>query len=67
MRSTNQSQRLIYGILFGVTYFVVSSILTNTALILGIPALISVILSMIIFVIFGGYLFNKLVKKHISI
>ncbi len=67
MRSTNQSQRLIFGILFGITYFVISSILTNTALILGIPALMSVIMSMIIFVIFGVYLFNKLVRKHISI
>ena len=66
-RSTNQSQRIIYGILFGITYFVISSILINASLILNIPALVSVLISMGIFVIFGFLLFNRLVKKNIPI
>ena len=67
MRSTNQSQRLIIGVLFGITYFVLTSIIINFGLILGIPALPSVLISMIFFALIGYYLFNKLVKKNIPI
>jgi LPS export ABC transporter permease LptG len=66
-RSTNQSQRIIYGILFGITYFVISSILINASLILNIPALVSVLISMGIFIIFGFLLFNRVVKRNIPI
>jgi len=66
-RSTNQSQRIIYGILFGITYFVISSILINAFLILDIPALVSVLISMGIFIMFGLLLFNRLVKTNIPI
>jgi LPS export ABC transporter permease LptG len=66
-RSTNQSQRIIYGILFGITYFAISSILINAALILKIPALASVLIPMLIFIICGYLLFNKLVKENIPI
>ena len=66
-RSKNQSQRLIFGILFGITYFVISSIIINLCLILTIPALMSVFISMGVFIIFGYFLFNKLVKSHIPI
>ena len=67
IRSTNQSQKIIFGILFGITYFVISSIIINVCLILNISALISVSISMAIFFIFGYFLFNKLVKSHIHI
>ena len=67
MRSTNQSQRIIVGVLFGITYFVISSIVTNLGLILSIPAFLSVLLSMGVFVFFGYFLFNLLVKRHIPI
>ena len=67
IRSTNQSQKIIFGIVFGVTYFVISSIIINISLILNIPALISVLISMCIFIIFGFFLFDKLVKSHMSI
>ena len=67
IRSTNQSQKIIFGILFGITYFVISSIIINMCLILNISALISVLISMGIFFIFGYFLFNKLVKSHIHI
>jgi lipopolysaccharide export LptBFGC system permease protein LptF len=66
-RSTNQSQRIIYGILFGITYFVISSIFINAFLILDIPALVSVLISMGIFIMFGFLLFNRLVKTNIPI
>ena len=66
-RSTNQSQRIIYGILFGITYFVISSIIINASLILHIPALLSVLISMSIFIMFGLLLFNRLVKTNIPI
>lgn len=64
-RSTNQSQKLIFGILFGITYFVISSIIINICLILNVPALLSVIISMSVFIIFGYYLFTKIVSCHI--
>ena len=67
MRSTNQSQRLIFGVLFGITYFVLTSIITNLSLIIGIPALLSVLISMALFIAIGIYLFNSLVKKDIPI
>jgi len=67
MRSTNQSQRLIFGVLFGIAYFVLTSIITNLSLIIGIPALPSVLISMILFIAIGIYLFNSLVKKDIPI
>ena len=67
MRSTNQSQRLIFGVLFGITYFVLTSIITNLSLIVGIPALPSVLISMALFIVVGIYLFNSLVKKDIPI
>ncbi len=67
MRSTNQSQRLIFGVLFGITYFVLTSIITNLSLIIGIPALASVLISMFLFIAIGIYLFNLLVKKDIPI
>jgi lipopolysaccharide export system permease protein len=64
-RSTNQSQKLIFGILFGITYFVISSIIINICIIFNVPALLSVIISMSVFIIFGYYLFTKLVSNHI--
>lgn len=67
IRSTNQSQKIIFGILFGVTYFVITNIIINIALIFNIPALICVLISMGLFVLFGVFLFNKLVKEHIPI
>ena len=67
MRSTNQSQRLIFGVLFGITYFVLTSIITNLSLIIGIPALPSVLISMVLFISIGIYLFNSIVKKDIPI
>ena len=67
MRSTNQSQRVIMGVLFGITYFVLTSIITNLGLIMGISALPSVLISMIFFTFIGYYLFNTLVKKDIPI
>ena len=67
IRSTNQSQRIIFGILFGITYFVISSIIINISLILNIPALLSVLISMGVFILIGYFLFEKLVKNHIPI
>ncbi len=67
IRTTNQTQKIIYGILFGITYFVVSNIIINITLILEIPALIAVIISMSVFIVFGTYLFNRVIKKDIPI
>ncbi len=65
MRSTNQSQRILAGVLFGITYFVITSIITNLSLIIGIPALLSVLISMGVFVILGLFIFNIMVKAQI--
>ncbi len=67
MRSTNQSKRLIFGVLFGITYFVITSIITNMAVIIGLPAFLSVIISMFFFIVMGVYLFNILIRKDIPI
>jgi len=67
IRSTNQSQKLLFGILFGITYFVISSLITNIALIIGIPAFLSVILSIAVFIAAGIILFNNLIRKNIPI
>ena len=67
IRSTNQTQKIIFGILFGITYFVLSNIIINITLILNIPALIAVFISMTVFILFGTYLFYEVVKKDIPI
>ena len=67
IRTTNQSQKIIFGILVGITYFVITNIIINLTLILSIPAFASVTLSMGIFAFFGIYLFNKLIREHIPI
>ena len=67
IRAINQSQKIIYGILFGITYFVITSIIINAALILNVPALVCVLLSMAFFIIFGVYLFNRIIKTNIPV
>jgi lipopolysaccharide export system permease protein len=67
VRATNQSQKIIFGVLFGITYFVISRIIINVSLILNMTALISVLISMGAFIILGLFLFNKLVVSHMSI
>lgn len=67
IRAANQTQKIIYGILFGVTYFVISNIIINMTMIMHAPALLAVIISMSLFILFGAYLFNKVVKKDIPI
>ena len=67
VRSTDQSQKIIFGILFGITYFVISSIIINISLILNVPALLSVLISMGVFILIGYFLFEKLVKSHTPI
>ena len=67
IRSTNQTQKIIYGILFGITYFVISNIIINITLIINTPALIAVILTMSVFILFGTYLFGRIIKKDIPI
>ncbi len=67
IRSTNQTQKIIFGILLGITYFVLSNIIINMTLILNTPALMAVFISMGVFILFGTYLFNKVIKKDIPI
>ena len=67
IRSTNQTQKIIYGVLFGITYFVMSNIIINITLILNIPALPAVTISMMIFILFGAYLFDRVIKRDIPI
>ena len=49
------------------TKFVITSIITNMAVIIGLPALLSVITSMFVFIVMGIYLFNLLIRKDIPI
>ena len=58
MRSINTSKRIVIGLFIGIIFFIISSILPNIGLILGINPFISVILPLIAFAILGKYIFK---------
>ena len=58
MRSTNTSKRIVIGLFIGIIFFIISSILPNLGLIIGINPLISAILPLVVFAILGQYIFR---------
>ncbi len=58
MRSTNTSKRIVIGLFIGIIFFIISSILPNLGLIIGIHPLISAILPLVVFAILGQYIFR---------
>ena len=56
MRSINTSKRIVIGLFIGIVFFIISSILPNIGLIIGINPLISVMLPLIVFTILGRYI-----------
>ncbi len=58
MRSINTSKRIVIGLFIGIIFFIISSILPNIGLIIGVHPLISVTSPLIVFAILGRYLFK---------
>ena len=56
LRSINTSKRLVIGLFIGIVFFIISSILPNIGLIIGINPLISVMSPLIVFTILGRYI-----------
>ena len=56
MRSTNTSKRIVIGLFIGIIFFIISSILPNLGLIIGIHPLLSAISPLVVFAILGQYI-----------
>ena len=63
LRSTQTSKRLIIGLFIGIGFFIVSSILPNLGMILGIIPFINVLIPNIFFIVIGKYLFDYQVES----
>ena len=59
MRSTNTSKRIVIGLFIGIIFFIISSILPNLGLIIGIHPLISAILPLVVFAILGQFILRQ--------
>ena len=57
-RSSNLSQRIVLGVFIGIAFFIISSILPNLGMVLGIAPIISVLLPNLLFIIAGKYLLD---------
>ncbi len=58
MRSINASKRIVIGLFIGIIFFIISSILPNLGLIIGINPFISVMLPLIVFAFLGQYIYK---------
>ena len=56
LRSTQTSKRIIIGLFIGIAFFIVSSILPNLGMILGLTPFINILIPHLIFVYAGNYL-----------
>ncbi len=56
MRSINASKRIVIGLFIGITFFIISSILPNIGLIIGVNPFISVMMPLIVFALLGQYI-----------
>ena len=57
-RSSNISKRIVLGLFIGIIFFIVTSILPNLGMVLGIAPFINVLLPHILFSILGFYMLN---------
>ena len=58
-RSSNISKRIVLGLFIGIIFFIVTSILPNLGMVLGLMPFINVLLPHIIFVVIGIFMLNK--------
>ena len=65
-RSANLSKRLLLGLSIGIGFFIVTSILPNLGMVLGIQPLINVLLPHILFIVLGKYLLEYQLRDGIG-
>tara|TARA_B100001564_G_C20643567_1_gene673337 strand:- start:821 stop:1894 length:1074 start_codon:yes stop_codon:yes gene_type:complete len=58
-RSSNISKRIVLGLFIGIIFFIVTSILPNLGMVLGLMPFINVLLPHIIFVMIGIFMLNQ--------
>ena len=57
-RSSNPSQRIVLGVFIGIAFFIISSILPNLGMVLGIVPIVSILLPNLFFIMVGKYLLD---------
>ena len=57
-RSSNMSKRIVLGLFIGIIFFIVTSILPNLGMVLGITPFLNVLFPHILFIILGFYMLN---------
>ena len=62
-RSANLSKRLVLGLFIGIGFFIVTSILPNLGMVLGIQPFINVLLPHILFIVLGKILTRISIKR----
>ena len=58
-RSSNLSKRIVLGLFIGIIFFIVTSMLPNLGMVLGIMPFINVLLPHVVFIIIGLILLNR--------
>lgn len=64
-RSSNLSKRLVLGLFIGIGFFIITSILPNLGMVLGILPFINVFLPHLLFIILGKYLLDYQLRESI--
>ena len=65
-RSSNLSKRLVLGLFIGIGFFIITSILPNLGMVLGILPFINVLLPHILFIVLGKYLLEYQLRDGIG-
>ena len=65
MRNTNASKRIVIGLFIGISFFILSSILPNMGIIIGLNPLVNALLPLLIFSGLGVYLYNYQLESGI--
>ena len=65
-RSANLSKRLVLGLFIGIGFFIITSILPNLGMVLGILPFINVLLPHILFIVLGKYLLEYQLRDGIG-
>jgi lipopolysaccharide export system permease protein len=65
-RSANLSKRLVLGLFIGIGFFIITSVLPNLGMVLGIIPFISVLLPHILFIALGKYLLEYQLRDGIG-
>ena len=65
-RSANLSKRLVLGLFIGIGFFIITSILPNLGMVLGILPFINVFLPHLLFILLGRYLLKYQLRESVS-